>query len=173
MGLNDKVNTSESTAGTSTSTTTASQWQTYRCPSAQQGWECPRCGRINAPWVSHCDCGRSYWTITSSPDWTYRPDWWKEVTCNPDTQWKVPSSFCSTDSSKRDPNVSTTVWSSTMQPIEGGSDYWDEVNKIWTNTPDVSNSTTSENSPWNKYYTLTSQKIDDLQFQINNLKETK
>lgn len=21
-----------------------------------QGWECPRCGRINAPWKSYCDC---------------------------------------------------------------------------------------------------------------------
>lgn len=22
----------------------------------QQGWLCPRCGRINAPWLPACDC---------------------------------------------------------------------------------------------------------------------
>ena len=21
-----------------------------------QGWQCPRCGKINAPWVLSCDC---------------------------------------------------------------------------------------------------------------------
>ena len=24
--------------------------------SAQQGWECPRCGAINAPWRPNCSC---------------------------------------------------------------------------------------------------------------------
>lgn len=23
---------------------------------SMKGWICPRCGRANAPWVSHCDC---------------------------------------------------------------------------------------------------------------------
>ena len=82
MNTTDKVQLGDSTAGTSTSTT-ASQWQTYNHYKAEQGWECPRCGRINAPWVRQCDCSGSNWTITS--DWTYKPDWWKEVTCNPDT----------------------------------------------------------------------------------------
>lgn len=55
----------------------------------------------------------------------------------------------------------------------GGSDYWDNMSQTWSNMPNVSNSSTSVDSPWNKYFTLTSNKIDDLQFQINNLKETK
>ncbi len=21
-----------------------------------KGWECPRCGKINAPWMPHCTC---------------------------------------------------------------------------------------------------------------------
>lgn len=24
------------------------------------GWQCPRCGRINAPWVSSCSCNTYY-----------------------------------------------------------------------------------------------------------------
>ena len=79
MNTTDKVQVGDSTANTSTSTTT-SQRQTYNHYNAEQGWECPRCGRINAPWVRQCDCSRSNWTITS--DWTYKPEWWKEVTCN-------------------------------------------------------------------------------------------
>lgn len=79
MTLNNKVQVGDPTIGTST--TTASQWQTYTHPKAEQGWECPRCGRINAPWVRQCDCSRSNWTITSN-DWTYKPEQWKEITCN-------------------------------------------------------------------------------------------
>ena len=25
----------------------------------QKGWECPRCGRINAPWMPCCSCSSS------------------------------------------------------------------------------------------------------------------
>ena len=25
---------------------------------AQEGWICPRCGNVNAPWVMQCSCNR-------------------------------------------------------------------------------------------------------------------
>lgn len=142
MNTTDKVQVGDSTTGTTS--TTASQWQTYNHYTAEQGWECPRCGRINAPWVRQCDCSRSNWTITS--DWTYKPDWWKEVTCSPDTFrihpesgpiWKAPSSTCGTDSAtsvKSDPNiVHTYVTGTNKNNIVGGSDYWNPLTEAWEN----------------------------------------
>ena len=26
------------------------------CLNAQQGWICPKCGRVNAPWIGTCPC---------------------------------------------------------------------------------------------------------------------
>lgn len=83
MKTTDKVYVGDPTVGTST--TTASQWQTYTQPKAERGWECPRCGRINAPWVRQCDCSRNYdkWDITWNKDDCTKP-WWYDykVTCN-------------------------------------------------------------------------------------------
>ncbi len=84
MTLNDKVQVGDSTTGTSTSTT----WHCpYTQPKAEQGWECPRCGHINAPWVRQCDCSRNdkweKWDITWNKD-DYTKPWWYDykVTCN-------------------------------------------------------------------------------------------
>lgn len=30
------------------------------CDCQLQGWRCPNCGAINAPWLSHCPCGGVY-----------------------------------------------------------------------------------------------------------------
>ena len=129
MTTADKVTTT--TTGTGTSATCQCP---YIKPKAEQGWECPRCGRINAPWVRQCDCSRSNLTITS--DWVNKPEWWKEITCNPDTFrihpesgpiWKAPSSTCESNSatvSKSDPNIVYTHITNT-DSIVGGSDYWD------------------------------------------------
>ena len=114
----DKVQVGDSTTSTSTSTT----WHCpYTQPKAEQGWECPRCGRINAPWVRECDCSGGNWTITS--DWTYKPEWWKtyvtcgqadDITKNPNvyqvggSDYKVGDTYVNvrgTQSNKVDPNV--------------------------------------------------------------------
>lgn len=41
---------------------------------SEKGWECPRCGRINAPWIRQCDCSAK-WEIMYNTD---TPDWWKD-----------------------------------------------------------------------------------------------
>lgn len=134
INTTDKVQVGDSTTGTSTSTT----YRSSSPPSIEYGWACPRCGRVNAPWKSTCDCsGRAYWY----PTWEgpYYDEWWKHVTCAPETTWKAPSSMCSSDSSTNDSNKVTTTWSAinnanrTMDT--GGSDYWNSVTKNWENVP--------------------------------------
>lgn len=117
--MSNKTKAENSTTATGTGTsTTASQWQTYNHYKAEQGWECPRCGRINAPWVRQCDCSRSNWTIT--PDQTYEPEWWKTyVTCG------------LADDVTKNPNVYQV----------GGSDYWDINSHSYVNTPPCATNT--------------------------------
>ena len=133
INTTDKVQVGDSTTGTSTSTT----YKSSSPPSMEYGWACPRCGRINAPWKSTCDCsGRAYWY----PTWEgpYYDEWWKHVTCAPETNWKAPSSVCGSDSTtKQNPN--STIYTTATNPTVGGSDYWDSMNQVWTNNPYVSN----------------------------------
>ena len=68
----DKVQVGDSTAGTTTSTNYT--WTYNPSNSAEKGWECPRCGRINAPWVRQCDCSRGNIDITWAHPYEY--DWW-------------------------------------------------------------------------------------------------
>ena len=134
MNTTDKVQVGETTTGTSTSTT-ASQWQTYNHYKAEQGWECPRCGRINAPWVRQCDCSRNNWTI-SCDDLVYRPraeQWEDYITC------------CQADDVTKNPNIYQV----------GGSDYKEGhtyVNVRGTQSNSNPNSTTTA---WNTYHTDT------------------
>lgn len=120
MKTTNKVQVEDSTAGTSTSTsTTASQWQTYNHYNAEQGWECPRCGRINAPWVRQCDCKRS-WSITWN-DTTGDDEWWRQyVTCDSNTFKIHPDSI---------------TYSTNVNTVAGGCDYKDPTTGDWVNVP--------------------------------------
>lgn len=138
----NKVQTGESTAGTSTSTT----WRSS--PPTEYGWACPRCGRVNAPWKSTCDCHEGYYYSTWHP-WDYKEPWWKEVTCNgkpimdsdtfkvhPETTtWKAPSSVCNSDSTTCKVNGTISTWSANSAMDTGGSDYWNSVTRNWENVP--------------------------------------
>lgn len=53
-----------------------------------EGWLCPRCKKINAPWVSSCSCSES--SLNPQPSW-YNEDWWKEVTCRAPTNSSTES----------------------------------------------------------------------------------
>ena len=115
MPTTNKVQVENSTTTASTSTTT-----NYSCPylrsKAEQGWECPRCGRINAPWVRQCDCTRGTydydkWTIT--PTWA-DGEWWKtHITCT---------------------QADANTYINKDRVEVGGSDYWDPSLNSYVNT---------------------------------------
>lgn len=91
-------------------------------PNIQDGWRCPRCGRINAPWVRQCDCNRDNWNITWT-DNSSEDGWWKKYVKGDSDVFKIH------------PNDLTYTYVSTPDaiPTVGGSDYWDDSRKIWTN----------------------------------------
>ena len=131
INITDKGQTGDCVTGTSTSTT-----YTYKNHSryTEKGWECPRCGRINAPWVRQCDCSRNdKWDITWAKDYYTKP-WWYDykVTCN------GTSAQAQIDSETFKIHPDATVYTATNV---GGSDYWDphsnsykNVNTCATNT---------------------------------------
>ena len=122
MTLNDKVQIGDST--TSTSTGTSTTWHCpYTQPKAEQGWECPRCGRINAPWVRQCDCSRDNLTFTWSTSPTGQDEWWKNyVTCNGTSSQIQLDSDTFQIHPESDPKYQV-----------GGSDYWNPLTKAWEN----------------------------------------
>lgn len=77
----------------------------WRAPSyPQQGWECPRCGKINAPWISQCNCPRNNWTISWGAG---------NTTGNP-----LPDIPCVTTSVTRAENVPSTPTITTVEAAE-------------------------------------------------------
>lgn len=160
MKTTDKVQVGESTTGTSSSTT-------YRnTPPTEYGWVCPRCSRVNAPWKSTCDCTRNHWYPTW--EWPSYDEWWKHVTCAPETTWKAPSSVCTSDSNHTKSDnitaynikVDNDTYSANSSLNVGGSDYYNSCTRAWENIPKTET---------NKIEI----QIKELQNQLNNLKETK
>ena len=43
----------------------------------QEGWVCPRCGRVNAPWLPNCSCGSNETVVTT------------DNTSPPSTAWSI------------------------------------------------------------------------------------
>lgn len=46
---------------------------------AQEGWICPRCGKVNAPWVMQCSCNRNTQILPKVGAPYYEGD---QATCN-------------------------------------------------------------------------------------------
>lgn len=117
MQTTDKVQTGDTVKGTSTSTSTT---YTYSNSSyhAEKGWECPRCGCINAPWVRQCDCNKNNWDITWH-DNTSGDEWWKKYVKSDSDTFKI--------------HPYETTYTTAHNPVVGGSDYWDNAEKIWSN----------------------------------------
>lgn len=118
MKTANKVQTGDTTTGTSTSTTYTYNNLSYN---AEKGWECPRCGRINAPWVRQCDCSpsTSAWDkITINP---CDKKWYTEITCSDDNTFKI--------------HPESTVYTTNINQVAGGSDYKDSVTGDWVNVP--------------------------------------
>lgn len=68
----------------------------------KEGWICPKCGKVLAPWVSECDCYRQQ-TNSQYPD-TQQLNTLREIYVNPvyepapywtNPDWKAPTPMCS------------------------------------------------------------------------------
>ena len=95
-----------------TTTTTNNSEHDFSSP-IECGWECPRCGHINAPWVRQCYCSPS----NSS---------WDKITC--DEWWQQTS-----ETFKIHPE--STIYTTNVNQVVGGSDYKDSWTGTWVNVP--------------------------------------
>ena len=123
------ANTTTNKVQVENSTTTTGTSTTYKVssPPMEYGWACPRCGRINAPWKSTCDCAGGYYYTT----WEYREPWWKQVYCNGTSA-----------QSQIDSNTFKIHPESTTYYNVGGSDYYNPNTHTYENT-----STNPSNNP--------------------------
>lgn len=80
--------------GDTTNTVSSTIANTYRI---EYGWECPRCGKINAPWARQCDCSRE--------------------TDNRVT-YQIQASDCKLDAFKDISDTATSIWNSLNNKIK-------------------------------------------------------
>lgn len=113
-------------------------------PRAEQGWECPRCGHINAPWVRQCDCSRSNYTITS--DLTYKPERWEanynitEIQSKIDpnvTAWNCTNpNNCHTPHYTTETAINKTSKETIMRDPKRIPEFCNKLAEIWSKYPD-------------------------------------
>lgn len=103
---------------TNTNTSTKSYTQVSN-PHIEDGWRCPRCGRINAPWVRQCDCSPS----TSWDKITVNPcdNWWKDQITVDDNMFRI--------------HPDSITYSTNVNQVAGGCDYKDPTTGDWVNVP--------------------------------------
>ena len=92
-------------------------------PKPEEGWLCPRCQRINAPWVRQCNCsGWTEWSITSDKE-------------NIKPWWMYPGNISDITACADNVLKNTTTYSSNVNPQVGGSDYYDKRTNTYKNIP--------------------------------------
>lgn len=58
-------------------------------PIAKYGWVCPRCGKVNSPFIDHCDC-KPEEKSNYYPDWSYHPT----ITTPPSRNFNFTADAC-------------------------------------------------------------------------------
>lgn len=64
----------------------------------QEGWLCPRCRRVNAPWTPSCSCSESLNPLRDYYDLPH--DWWRDGPTCTGTPSNVSQGYTTSNNSK-------------------------------------------------------------------------
>ena len=86
---------------------------------AQYGWICPRCGKVNAPWMATCNCG----------DYSWNSNFWYG-TAVPCVRTTIPPTPTATSTTTANPNVITTAtnYGKTLEEADSIFDAYKDYN---------------------------------------------